>query len=69
MDTKIDANLKEMKAGHEHLKEEMMAKMETNQERNGCQDRRQSRKDGSHDRRQQCEVRVPLRRIMIHRWT
>jgi hypothetical protein len=29
----IDTNLKEVKAVHEHLKEEMLAKMETNQEK------------------------------------
>jgi hypothetical protein len=30
---KMDANLEEMKAGQEHLKEEMLAEMETNQGR------------------------------------
>jgi hypothetical protein len=30
---KMDANLEEMKAGQEHVKEDMLAKMETNQER------------------------------------
>jgi hypothetical protein len=47
IDAKINVTQKGMKAGQGHLKEEMLAKMETYKER------LQSRKDGSQDRHQE----------------